>query len=518
MRLLRFALPRECRIFSFGASALLSAIVACAGLTGAGLTSAGAANEPLRLPEMGDPASIVLSPTQEAVLGETLLTQIRGALRVSADPELNDYIKALGTRLAAAGLESGLDFKFLLVNDSTINAFAAPGGIVAINTGLLLTAHSESELAGVMAHEMAHVEQRHLARSYANAGTINLQTALAVLASILAGAYGGADVGQAALLSSMAAGAQAQLAFSRANEQEADRVGIRLLAAARFDPQGMPAFLQRLHQYSQLNAGPVPEYLSTHPVTLSRVSDTRSRAAQFSGPFSKDSARFHFAKARALALTSDPNSLISQYEETQRAGRANDTTDRYVYALALMRAGEPERGIETLRTIEETPDSSLPVDLALAQAYLSAGDPELALERLQRLNEIYPEQESIIYYLAQALTDAGRPRDALNHLEEVTRVEGHNPALDQLKAQAAAEADLPWISHESLADYYGAYGHFGAAVEQLELALNAKGIDPIARARIRSKRDRLTELQRENPPGEQLPSRGGSFAGEHAHH
>jgi beta-barrel assembly-enhancing protease len=482
----------------------LSAVLICGWMT----TAAG--NEALRLPEMGDPASAVLSPTQEALLGETLLTQIRGALPVAADPELNDYLQTLGARLLAAGSESQLDFSFLLIQDPAINAFAAPGGIVAANTGLILAADNESELAGVMAHEIAHVEQRHLARSYANAGSINLTTALAMLASILAGAYGGADVGQAALLSSMAAGAQAQLAFSRANEQEADRVGIRLLAAADFDPQGMPAFLQKLHKYTQLNAGPVPEYLSTHPVTLSRVSDTRSRAAQFKGSFAKDSARFQFAKARVLALASDPNALISHYEEARRAGRANETTDPYAYALALTRAGEPERAIEVLQTIETDQDSFVPIDLALAQAELSAGRAQSALERLRGLQEIYPGQESIVYYLAQALIDTGQARKALEHLEAATRDARNNPVLDQLKARAAAKAGLPWLSHEALADYYGAFGHFGAAVEQLELALHTAKIDDVARARIRSKRDRLTELQRsENPPGEQLPSRGG---------
>jgi beta-barrel assembly-enhancing protease len=258
-----------------------------------------AANEPLQLPNMGDPASAVLTPSQEALLGETLLTQIRGALPISKDPELNDYVQALGTRLVSAGSDSGMEFTFLLVADPTINAFAAPGGIVVVNSGLLLTAQSESELAGVIAHEIAHIEQRHMARTYANAGSINLKTALAMLASIVAGAYGGANVGSAAMLSTMAAGAQAQLAFSRANEQEADRVGMRLLAAARFDPQGMPNFLQRLQEYIQLNAGPIPEFLSDHPVTLSRIADTRSRALQYTGSFEKDSLRFEFANVRS---------------------------------------------------------------------------------------------------------------------------------------------------------------------------------------------------------------------------
>lgn len=485
--------------------ALLPAVFACAWVSGTQ-----AAKEPLRLPQMGDPASAVLSPTQEALLGETLLTQIRGALPVSLDPELNEYIQSLGTQLIAAGSASKLGFTFLLVQNSAINAFAAPGGIVAVNTGLLLTVQNESELAGVMAHEIAHVAQRHLARTYANAGSINLTTALGMLASILAGAYGGGDIGSAALMSSMAASAQAQLAFSRANEQEADRVGIRLLAAADFDPQGMPAFLQKLHQYTQLNAGAVPEYLSTHPVTLSRVIDTSSRAAQYSGSFVKDSTRFQFAKARALARSTDPSTLISRYEEADRAGKANNTTDPYAYALALTRAGAPARAIEVLQTIEQNEDTAVAIDLALVQAHLSAGEPKPALERLRRLNEIYPGQESIVYYLARALIDNNKARRALNYLDAVTRSEDHNPMLDRLKAEAAAKAGFPWLSHEALAAYYSAYGRFGAAAEQLEIALRADRIDDVAKARIRSKRDRLRELQRENPPGEQLPSRSGS--------
>ncbi len=497
MHSLRRSQPRRSRAILCGI--LVPVVFAYAWLSGT------QANESLRLPQMGDPASAVLSPMQETLLGETLLTQIRGALPISLDPELNEYIQSLGTQLVAGGSASHLDFTFLLVRDSTINAFAAPGGIVAVNTGLLLAAQNESELAGVMAHEIAHVAQRHLARTYANAGSINLTTALAMLASIVAGAYGGGDVGSAALMSSMAASAQAQLAFSRASEQEADRVGIGLLAAAGFDPQGMPAFLQKLHQYTQLNAGPVPVYLSTHPVTLSRVSDTRNRAVQYSGSFAKDSTRFQFAKARTLALSTNPSTLISRYEELARAGKANNTTDPYAYALALTRAGAPARAIEVLQTIKQDENNAVAVDLALVQAHLSAGQPNRALKHLRQLNEIYPGQESIVYYLARALIDNNEAKRALNYVDAVTRSEDHNPALDRLKAEAAAKAGFPWLSHEALAAYYSAYGRFSAATEQLELALRADRIDDVAKARIRSKRDRLRELQYENPPGDQIP-------------
>jgi predicted Zn-dependent protease len=484
---------------------LLPIIIFCGWLAGAQ-----AANEPLRLPQMGDPASAVLSPGQEALLGETVLIQIRSALPILKDPELNDYIQALGSHLVSAGSESIMPFTFLLVRDPTINAFAAPGGIVVVNTGMLLTAQRENELVGVMSHEIAHILQRHMARTYANAGSLSLKTALGALASILLGAYGGADMASAGLLSTMAANAQSQLAFSRANEQEADRVGLRLMAAARFDPQGMPNFFQRLQRWSQINVGPIPAFLSDHPITLSRIADTRSRAAQYSGSFIKNSLRFQFAKARVLALTSDPNTLISHYEEIKRAGQNNDTTDPYAYALALTQAGEPRRAIGVLKSIKQAPDSLLPIELALVQAYLSAGQARPALQHLQRLNEIYPGQESIIYYLAQAYIASRQPQKALSQLDVAARIDRHNPVLDRLKAEAAAKAGLPWVSHESLADYYSAYGQLGAALEQLELALNATRIDDVSRARIQSKRARLTELLRsQEPAAGQTPSPGG---------
>ncbi|MEN8131412.1 MAG: M48 family metalloprotease [Pseudomonadota bacterium] len=453
--------------------------------------------EDIRLPDIGDPANQVLSPAEEQQLGSDILGQIRSSLNVVDDPELDTYIHSLGIRLVTAGLDSDLDFTFLYIGDPSLNAFAAPGGIVAINTGLIRATESESELAGVLAHEIAHVEQRHLARAYANASQIGIATALGVLASIAAGIYN-PELGGAALHSTIAASTQARLSFSRANEQEADRIGMGLLANAGFDPMGMPNFFERMHRHNQFNAGPILEFLSTHPVTLSRISDTRSRAAQYPGPFIKDSKRFEYAKARVTALTANPSSIIDHYNATKRQGKPLSATDKYAYAIALSRAKKPYRAIKFLNQIKDSEPETLAIEMALAQTYLAAARPGNALEILEKLNAIYPKQDAIVYYLAKSLIDMNRPAEALERLEQLSLNQHKNPRFDALRAQAAAEAMRPWLSHEAMADYYIAYGQYGSAMEQFELALRENEIDPIAQARIRSKRKELRKLNKKH--------------------
>ncbi|MCP4409284.1 MAG: M48 family metallopeptidase [Gammaproteobacteria bacterium] len=451
--------------------------------------------EDIRLPDIGDPANQVLSPAEERQLGSDILGQIRSSLNVVDDPELNSYIHSLGIRLVTAGVDSDLDFTFLYIGDPSLNAFAAPGGIVAINTGLIRATESESELAGVLAHEIAHVKQRHLARAYANASQIGIATALGVLASIAAGIYS-PELGGAALHSTIAASTQARLSFSRANEQEADRIGMGLLANAGFDPMGMPNFFERMHRHNQFNAGPILEFLSTHPVTLSRISDTRGRAAQYSGSFIKDSKRFEYAKARVSALTAKPSSIIDHYDATKRQGKSLSATDKYAYAIALSRATKPHQAIKVLHQIKDSEPESLAIEMALAQTFLAADKPGKALKALEKLNAIYPKQDAIVYYLAKTLIDMRRPAEALERLDQLNLGPHKNPRFNALRAQAAAEAMRPWLSHEALADYYIAYGQYGSAMEQFELALRENEIDSIAQARIRSKRKELRKLNK----------------------
>jgi len=201
----------------------------------------------LDLPDIGDSTGGILSPEFERRLGQAFLSQVRKQADIVSDPEINNYIESIGYRLVSQSDNNEQQFTFFVINDPLINAFAAPGGIVGINSGVVMNARSESELAGVVAHEIAHVTQKHMARSVEMSKQMSIPTLAAMLGAILV-ATQNPEAGQAALMAVQGASAQARINFTRANEQEADRIGIQLLVRAGFDPHGMAGFFRRLQQ------------------------------------------------------------------------------------------------------------------------------------------------------------------------------------------------------------------------------------------------------------------------------
>jgi predicted Zn-dependent protease len=234
----------------------------------------------LELPDIGDPTGTSFTPLQEQQLGEAFYRNLHSQLEISQDSEVNDYIQNLGQRLTANSDKPEQPFHFFIVNSAQINAFAGPGGYIGVNAGLILASETESELASVMAHEIAHVTQRHLFQTFQDSSRLSLPMAAAMLAAMLVGSQS-SQAGQAALLATQAAMAQHQINFTRDNEAEADRVGMQILSKSTFDPRGMPAFFERLQQSTRFSGHSAPEFLLTHPVTTSRISDTRGRADNF---------------------------------------------------------------------------------------------------------------------------------------------------------------------------------------------------------------------------------------------
>ena len=450
------------------------------------------------LPNIGGPASTELSPAKEIELGQVLLTEIRRRLPVSDDPELIQYVQALGTRITSGGLDSNFPFTFLLVEDPSINGFALPGGIIAINSGLLTLATQESELASVFAHEIAHVSQRHIARNFENAKSFNVVSALTFLGALLATVYN-VDLGQAALMTSQAGLQQAQFAYSRSFEQEADRIGMQLMVSANIDPYGMPLFFKRLQKHTQLNRGRLPEFLRTHPLTLKRISESEARARQYQGTYAFNSTDFNYIRARTLALSKNPTELIDYYREKSRTPQGLSDTERYTYALALSRAGKHEQGLYHLERITVGTDNRLKVRLADAQIRLSMGQTGAARATLESLDRVYPGNLPVTYYLASSLIREDLAHQALDKLDRLGHGYLQHPVIDKIKARAASRAGMPWRSHESLGNFYAAHGQYNLAMEQIQLALQSPGIDPISKARIETLkiRLRLLEQQRE---------------------
>lgn len=446
------------------------------------------------LPNIGDSASTELSQAKEIELGRVLLTEIRRRLPVSNDPELVQYVHALGTRIVSGGLESNFPFTFLLVENPSINAFAMPGGIIAINSGLLTLTTQESELASVFAHEIAHVTQRHIARNFENAKSFNVVSALTFLGAILASIYN-VELGQAALMTSQAGLQQAQLAYSRSFEEEADRVGMHLMVSAGIDPYGMPLFFKRMHKYTQLNHGRLPEFLRTHPLTLARISESEARARQYRGAYAFNSIDYNYARARALALSKPPTELIEHYRAKGRTPGGLSDVEHYSYALALSRAGRHEQGLRRLEDITVNADNRLTVRLADAQIRLAMG--QTATAALESLDRIYPGSLPVTYYLAMSLIKEDRAQQALEKLDQLSRAQVRHPLIDKVKAKAASRARMPWRSHESLGDFYAAHGQYDIAMEQVQLALQSPGIDPSSKARIEARQVQLRQLEQQ---------------------
>lgn len=452
---------------------------------GLALSLPGGAPADLNLPDMGDPSGTVLSPGQERQLGQTLLREVRRTLPLEQDPLINAYVQALGQRLVSSTPDAHGHYRFLVVDDPRINAFAMPGGIVGVNTGLIAAARNESELAAVIAHEIAHVTQRHLARMYAGSSRIDLATGLAMLAGIIAAAYD-PQVGQAAIIGGMAAGTQARINHTRANEQEADRIGISILAAADYDPRAMPRFFERMLQLSRANPDSIPDFLRTHPVTTERISDSRSRAIQYEErEYRQDTTEFAFTLARVNARI-DP----AQTLESFRRGRDQDKPEeRYGYAVALLERGDARAAREAIEPLTEEQVPRLHLHLlraAIAHRQDRLGD---ALAILETLNDLYPRQAPVVHAYARVLIDADRPDDAIQLLDRYLSQVPDDPGLVHLKARAADRAGHRAVSHETMAEYYFYLGRYGESLHQLDLALQTPGLSTFVEERVREKRN-----------------------------
>jgi predicted Zn-dependent protease len=278
----------------------------------------GAGADEIKLPDMGSPADAILSANDEVQIGRSIMRDIRNSGQVVEDPLVNEYINEVGNKVAAQTNDGDHDFTFFVIDDHRINAFALPGGYIGVHTGLLEASRSEDELAGVLAHEVAHVTQRHIARAiHANSRQSLLSTAIMLGAMIAGAAGGGGDVMQAGIAVAQGTAAQQQINFTRSNEHEADRVGIAALADAGFDPYGMASFFDVMsRQDSRAPDERAPEFLRTHPVTSSRIAEARNRARNYPQVRSEDSISYGISKIRTIIDRFEtPKEAVAYFEK-----------------------------------------------------------------------------------------------------------------------------------------------------------------------------------------------------------
>ncbi|MGB8598046.1 MAG: M48 family metalloprotease, partial [Burkholderiales bacterium] len=295
---------------------------------------------PAGLPDLGDNSEAAFNPTQERALGQKIMREIRADRDYLDDPELTDYLISVGGRLVLNAQSVRDQFDFFLVRDGSINAFALPGGYVGVHTGLILAAQSESELASVLAHEITHVTQRHIARQIAGSENTNLVASVAMLAALIIAARTNSQAGQAAIATSQGLAIQNQLDYTREHEREADRIGLQLLEKTGFDTRGMASFFDRLQKSTRFQESNAPSYLRTHPLNSERIADVQNRIQKTSPKIVADSLDFQLVRAKLQAQYGSPQEALNFFGAT--AGNKS-AAQSYGTALALLRLREFDR-------------------------------------------------------------------------------------------------------------------------------------------------------------------------------
>jgi predicted Zn-dependent protease len=445
----------------------------------------------INLPDIGDPSQVYFGSDEEQRLGLDIMRRLRERGLIMDDVELNAYLDSIGQSIVTYADQNGVPFTFFLVRSGSINAFALPHNFIGINAGLLLATQREDELAGVIAHEIAHVSQRHIVRAIADMKRMALPLAAAMVASA-ALAAASKQAGQAAMVGSMAASAQHQISFTRANEQEADRIGMRLLAKAGFDPRGMSDFFAMLERLSGGSSkDQIPEMLLTHPRPESRLADTQDRIevppVRRAAP--RDRKAYELAKARARVLaTEDIHTLLREFEATPAKGdAAGEAAARYARALALRQAGRyGEAEQEIGRLLKGDPDR-LAFRVEAAEIALARGDRAQAWRQFEEARQLYPDDFVLAMRYGRALATQGDPKLALRLLQPHLPRRPNDPLLYETYAQAAQRAGDMAATHATMAEYHYLNGELLPAIEQLELGLRDPGLSPNQEARLRSR-------------------------------
>ncbi len=426
------------------------------------------------LPDLGESARADFSPQLERKIGERIMNDIRlHEPSYVDDPEINDYLSRFGSRLVAGSSNAGGDFHFFAIRDNTVNAFAMFGGFIGINTGTLLTAQSESELAGVVAHEISHVTQNHLARQIAKEKQNSIATMIAMGVGLLA-ARSNSQVAGGMVVSAQAGAIQAQLAYSRDFEREADRVGYQTLEKSGFDVRGMGDFFERLQKAGRVYENNAPVYMRSHPMTIERISDMQNRAQDVPYRQVVDSLDFLLVRAKLRAQAGTPREAVAEFEAQLHDQKySSELAVRYSLSYALLRAKDVAGAQREMNALKSLKFASPMISGLAAEIRIAAGDLPAAQAIYRDALQRYPQSKSLTYGYAEALY-AGRQYDqALRFLDAQQQLHLSDFKLYGLQAKAFAASGKLLQQHRAQAEFYVLQGQLGEAVEQLMLAQRA---------------------------------------------
>ncbi|HTH94337.1 MAG TPA: M48 family metalloprotease [Rhodocyclaceae bacterium] len=430
------------------------------------------------LPDLGDVAQADLSPALEQRIGQSVLNEYRADPDFVDDAEIVGYVNRVGQKLASHIDDPSQSFQFFVLRDATLNAFAMPGGYIGVHTGLIAAAESESELAGVLAHEISHVTQRHLARAFAKQDRETVPMMVAMALAILA-ARNSAQAGMGGLAAVSAGNIQSQLNYSRAYEQEADRMGLQLLDRSGYDVRGMEGFFQRLLRFSSLYEGNAPGYLRTHPLTTDRIADMGNRIEHMQKRTLPDSLDLRLVQAKILATDGQGRDAVLNFQlQLREKTYRSELAAWYGLAIAQLRAfnfaGAAQALTEVRRCEGIHPKATSPmIETLAAQIQQKQGDVTGAEATLRAALQRWPQDRAVSYALIGLLQDANRHDAALRQVKYDQQYWPNDPQLYLLQVKSYTAQGKQLMQHKALAEAYALRGQWSPAIEQLTLAQKA---------------------------------------------
>ncbi|MDP3087966.1 MAG: M48 family metalloprotease [Methylotenera sp.] len=460
-----------------------------------------ATNFDASLPDLGDVSQTVFTPQDERRIGEQILREVAVSDEVVQDIEVVDYLNILGNRLAAASTDKYQKFSFFVVKDSSINAFAMPGGVIGVHTGLFLAANTESELASVLGHEIAHVTQRHLARMIASQKYDTFKNIAGIALALLA-ARANPQLASGALTTATAVGVQNRLDYTREHEREADRVGLQILSNAGFDVRGMPAFFTTLQRGSRYSEGSAPSFLRTHPLTSERVADVSNRVGQVSYRQVPDSVEFQYVRAKLQANNSSVETNIAVFEQNISERRyTNEAAERYGLAVAYMRKNALVLAEKEITWLKMNAPQHAMIENLNARLQVAKNNPQQAAKQYLEALKIYPDNRALIYGYADHFLAVKQLDSAIKLVKEKRNLYPYDAFFYDVLAKAYAMQNKILLSHQAQGEAYFRKYDLARAIEQMELAAKANDGDfyqiSIVEARLKELRHMQGEQKKD---------------------
>lgn len=482
-----------------------------------------------QLPELGDSAAGLMPPAQEQALGQAWLRSFRASVPLESDPLVFEYLENLLFKLTSFSNIKDKNLDLVVVSNPNINAFAVPGGVIGVNTGLLLYAESEAQLASVLSHELAHLSQRHFARSVEASQRASFTTLAGVLAGIVLAAASEGDAASAAIMASQAAALDARLRYSRMHEKEADRLGMKTLVDAGYPPESAALMFKQMLNASRLYGNKVPEFLLTHPVTESRIADASNRARQQAATrttpiINTPSLDYLLVKARTAVLTRlpnqasdkeaakdnikrfklnlkklatpEPSSPSNKNAPTELALSPASSAARYGLAMSYLQNQQWRKARKTLAPLIQQAPYKLAYSLLDIDIDIEAGNSQLAEQRLQELNATMPNNYAISMALAKTMLANTKYKDAQQVLQTLTKTRPTQADVWYLMAETHGLAGDILQLHQARAEFFLLRGNFSQARQHLKHALYFSQENYQTVARIKERIRDVNSLQK----------------------